>query len=223
MPDWLQKKLPPTWIETKVVGSSEGCQNAIETLVWLGPDAEPALPTLVMLQIHSDGMLGVQPARAIHLIGPSSWPAVLEVWHSDAVKARQAIIWELPHRFQSPAPAATEAEKKLAINLLLEACRDPDSEMQYIALRSLETCRLVGIRESPVFDPVIPVLIHFMEKGKGQMPAVAALTLSNFPERARTIIPALKKLEASSNQGYSVSAMLALNRIESMKGAYWPD
>jgi hypothetical protein len=214
-PDWLHSKLPPSWVEPKKVGSMEKCFHATLALEWLGADAEPALPTLLTFLNDPDSRFNCEVAKDIHGIGPASWPTVLKIWHSGKLHAQAAIIWELPRRFQSPpAPAATEVEKKLAIDLLLEACRDPDPRIQYSASYSLGGCRKRGIGASPLFDPAIPVLIRFTEVGSDPAPEAAARALAEFPEYAGTIIPALKKMAGSPNPAYSEAAKRALEIIE---------
>lgn len=216
-PPWLRSILPPSCRKTKTVGSDWRCQHALVALGWLGADAEPALPTLVMLLDDPDSRLDSYGfAKVIHGIGPASWPAVLKIWHGGSIGSRKAIVWELPSRFQSPH-AATEAEKKSAIDLLLEACRDPDPWTQYSACQSLGFCRWRGIGASPLFDPAIPVLIRCTEVGRDPAPESAARALSQFPEHARTIIPALKKMAGSSNPYFSDAAKRALESIEKQK------
>ena len=211
MPDWLRMKLPPTWIEREVVGNRDACQHALVALEWLGADAEPALPTLIKLQNRSGGMLGFLPARTIHGIGPASWPAVLEVWQSGSTTARKAIIWELPRRFDS-ALAATDAEKKRSIDLLLQACSDPDPWVQYTASQSLGICRRRNVGAVWVFDPAIPVLIRIAEVGGVPAPEAATYALSEFPEHSGVIVPALKKIAATGPYRGSWAAS-ALERL----------
>lgn len=225
MPPWLQAKLPPSLVGSKdvePVKSQTRCLFALDALFWLGPDAKSALPTLLMLLNAPDNELNCglnyESARAIHGLGPASWPAVLKVLHSGSMEARRAVIFYLPTRFAgSPPPAATEADKKSTVNLLLEACLDPNAVIQVEGLHALAQCWRSPQGSLPLLDPAVPVIIRCMEKGKENVPEVAAHTLTLFPQHARTIIPALKKLEGSSNPAYRLAAIRALKSIEQQK------
>ncbi len=213
-PAWLRSQLPVSWLQPIHRGSLNQCDYALHALTWLGVDAEPAMPILFRFLDDPNKGIRTTAASAINGIGPASWPEVLRTLRQGSPQARIALLFTLPDRLSSPpTPIPTDYDKEQTVELLLQACRDPNPEIQTVAVGALGNCRAYYLGSTPLLTPAVLAMIDCIEHGKGSVCVIAARNLPPFGSEASAALPALKAMATDIDPFFRDEANQALARI----------
>ncbi|MHC4503127.1 MAG: HEAT repeat domain-containing protein, partial [Planctomycetota bacterium] len=159
-------------------GSSSSQKYAAKALAVMGPDAEPAIPTLVSLLPNDKCEAYSEVAEALAAIGPSSAPAVV------------AAI-ERPH-FRSQLYAGSVMEKlgpdaAGAVPALVQFLSHPDGGVRKTAAEALSHIKLAA-------EPAVPGLRRCLSDNKWGVRWAAGKALEGIGPTAR---PAIRELKAA--------------------------
>lgn len=221
LPKALRQYLPDSLYRRKRYGSHEQCLYALEQLSNLGPQAQPAIPLLVEMLDHSDKSLRDASAYGLNRIGTESWDEVEEVLGRTTSVGRRSILFTLTSRLSGPAPEPSQAEVQRILEIFLDACADPDPEIQLLGVGGLLNCQafysyhFAGLDLSSRAGPVVA---SCLSRGEGILKVVSARALYYYPESIHLALPALELMAGDSSSFYSDPARATLRVYQKTHG-----
>jgi HEAT repeat protein len=99
------------------------------------------IPLLVEMLDHSDKSLRDAAAYGLNRIGPESWDEIERILGSTASEGRKAVLFTLTSRLSNPVPDPSQAEAERILTIFLDACADPDPEIQLLGVGGLLNCQ----------------------------------------------------------------------------------
>ena len=221
LPEALRQYLPDSLYHRERYGSQEQCLYALEQLSNLGPQAQPAIPLLVEMLDHSDKSLRDASARGLNRIGPESWDEVDGILGRTSSESRRSILFTLTSRLSSPAPDPSKAEVQRILEIFLNACADPDPEIQLLGVGGLLNSQAFHSYQFGGLDlpgRAGPVVAGCLNRGKGILKVVSARALYYFPESIHLAVPALELMAGDSSSFYSDPARATLKVYQKAHG-----
>jgi HEAT repeat protein len=217
-----------------VAGLAEALKNenervrteAVRVLGEIGPQAEPAIPSLTRMLKGEDASASLEAGLALSRIGPSGIRVLIEALSDqrDFVRRNAAHGLGKPDHATAAIPALIEALKdsdssvreaaaqalgsigQPAILSLNDALKDEDKVVRDGALRALVVIR-------PLEKAVIPLLIDGV-KNPDKSVRISALTmLARIPTEAKVTVPALVEALKDQNADVRSAAAGALGAI----------
>ena len=216
LPDSLRKHLPDSLYQRESYGSLKQCLFALEQLSNLGPDAEPAIPLLLEMLQHPNQSLRDAAAYGLNRIGPESWDEVKGILSRTGSEARRSVLFTLTSRLSSPAPEPSDSEAERILDIFLDACADPDPEIQILGVDGLLNCRAFyshHFTHQKLPDRAGPVIADYVNRGAGSLKVAAVRALYYYPESIGLAAATLDTMAADSDSFYSDPARRTLQVI----------
>lgn len=213
LPDSLRGHLPDSLYRRESYGSLKQCLFALEQLSNLGPEAQPAIPLLLEMLEHPNKSLRDAAGYGLNRIGPESWDEVEEVLRRTDSEARRSVLFTLTSRLSSPAPEPSESDSSRILDIFLDACADPNSEIQILGVGGLMNCRAsysYHFMHQNLPDRAGPVVADCVNRGAGLLKVVAARALYYYPESINLAAATLDAMAADSDSFYSDPASRTL-------------
>ncbi len=218
-PHWLRRGLPVEWGGLSRPPDLDEPFAAISALEALGPDAAPALPTLVKILKGDDRSLIWSTAAALNAMGPASWPTVQDALDRAASSdntdpfMREALLDSFRERLEPTNRKVDEAEAAPAVATLIRALEDPNSEVRIGAAAGIELCK-ERRRGDDRYDAAIPILVHLLSDPNENVANSASHSLSAFGDKAATVVPQLIALLDSDSPVTRYRAALTLPMLD---------
>ena len=216
LPDSLRGHLPDSLYRRESYGSLKQCLFALEQLSNLGPEAQPAIPLLLEMLEHPNKSLRDAAGYGLNRIGPESWDEVEEVLRRTGSEARRSVLFTLTSRLSAPAPEPSESDSDRILNIFLDACADPDPEIQVLGAGGLMNCRAhysYHFTHQNLPDRAGPVIADCVNRGAGLLKVVAVRALYYYPESIDLAAATLNNMAADSDSFYSDPARRTLQVI----------
>ncbi len=193
--------------------------ESIVALGDLGPDAAPAIPSLLKAVRQADHDSRLLAAIALVEMGPVAVPAIAKAMTHDDLLARNLLIDKMELRWRSErAPSFTAAGFAEVAGLIILASRD-DEVRDFAELR-LRQCAEAW-RGQPQLPEGIRLFAESLARMNDQELSVAADFLARFDAEASAATPALTALVGTPNELTRAHLLGALAAVDS-ENPNWP-
>ena len=216
LPNSLRGHLPDSLYRRESYGSLKQCLFALEQLSNLGPEAQPAIPLLLEMLEHPNKSLRDAAGYGLNRIGPESWDEIEEVLRRTGSEARRSVLFTLTSRLSSPAPEPSDSEAARILDIFLDACADPDPEIQMLGVGGLLNCRAFyshHFTHQKLPDRAGPVIADCVNRGAGSLKVAAVRALYYYPESIGLAAATMDTMAADSDSFYSDPARRTLQLI----------
>ena len=190
---------------------------AIILLHDLGPDAAPAIPTLVRIIEKADARDFVENPRAIEAPGiltaidSAALPEYRRLVSTRSPEVRDVLVFFFTSR-SKPEPAS-DTDCALTLDILMAGRQSTDEKIRHDALEGIALlCRDHGFR--PAMKPAIAATIDFVSQHQSPAELNIALLLGSYGKEASAASPLLVKHLDAPDPGLVSGAAVALTMID---------